>query len=197
MGKVYKKSDFSRISWDEYGEVLAGLHKKIAKFLKQNKLEIDAVIPIMRGGNIPGTYLAYKFNILAVLPIQYKFMYDMNGRKVKLFQISKLNTKKEYKTILVVENNHCFGETAGRVLADVRKKFPKSKILYAAVFSDYSHQKVNADYIFYGELTNETGQLTDSEVRRKKIRSGLTLFPWESLEEEITIMNNKNYIYKL
>lgn len=54
----YKKEDFIKLSWEEYGKSLEELFKKVNKYVKKNNIKINAVVPILRGGAFPGTYLS-------------------------------------------------------------------------------------------------------------------------------------------
>ena len=72
----YKKGDFKSISWEEYGKTLEKLYKKVDSYVKNKRLRIDAVVPILRGGATPGAYLAFKLNLLRILPVQYKYFFD-------------------------------------------------------------------------------------------------------------------------
>ena len=45
----YKRSDFRPISWDEYGDVLEVLRKKIQVYLKKEGIQIDTIVPVKPG----------------------------------------------------------------------------------------------------------------------------------------------------
>lgn len=196
----YKKSDFKKVSWDEYGKTLDKLYKKVEKYFKANKIKIDAVVPILRGGLFPGAYLAYRFHMLRILPLQYHYHFSKN--KIELRKILDrpqrgLNLPRK-PTFLLVEGNHCFGLTASTAAKDLKKAFPGCKIIYAADHIDYSYQKIdNVDAILYGKLTNETRALSKKECKKKGIENPLSyLFPWENLEEEWTTVQGKQFRYK-
>lgn len=195
----YQKSDFKRVSWEEYGKTLETLYQKVSKYLQENDVKIDAVVPILRGGSFPGTYLAYKLHFLKILPVQYKYL--SNGKEHELRNLTfipedsfKITNK---PTFLVVENNHCFGGTSKRAIADLKKLIPECKIIYAAAHMDYSNQEMDqAEAVFYGRLTNECGQLPEKEAVKKGLKMSLFLFPWESLEEEWATINQKQFNYQ-
>ena len=78
-----------RLSWDEYfNKELKILGDKVEKYIKENNVKIDSVVPLLRGGNIPATYLAYRLKILKITPVQYKYFFE--GDKAELRQIQKL-----------------------------------------------------------------------------------------------------------
>lgn len=199
----YKKSDFKRLSWEKYGEILEKLFEKVRKYVKENNIDIDAVVPdavvpILRGGAFPGTFLAFKFHLLRILPVQYKYFFE--GRSLvlkKLFGLSKSDFKaKGNPVFLLVENNHCFGLTAETAAKDLKTEFPDCKIIYAADTMDYSYQKNKyAEAIFYGRLSNETKKLSDEECRKIGIDIKSALFPWEDIEEEFATVQGKQFRY--
>jgi len=196
----YKKSDFKKISWKEYGKTLDSLYKKLKNYTEKNKIKIDTVVPILRAGAIPGAFLAYRFHILRILPIQYHYRFTKRG--IELRKILGINPKSLNlplrPTFLLVEGNHCFGLTASTAAKDLKRDFPDSKIIYVADHMDYSYQRIdNVKKIFYGRLTNETRALSKKECLKKGVENPLSyLFPWENIEEEWTTVQGKQFKYK-
>ncbi len=194
----YNKKDFKRVTWEEYGKTLEILYQKVSKYLKENKIKIDIVVPILRGGAFPGMYLAYKFHILPILPVQYKYFFSkgkLELRKHSDYPKITIEIPKN-PVFLLAEGNHCFGTTAQTAADDLKKTFPGCKIIYAADQVDYSYQKIqNVEAIFYGKLTNECRGLTKKEAEEKGISNDLSLFPWEDLEEEWITVSCKQFDY--
>ncbi len=196
---TYTRSDFGpRISWAEYGIIVDRLAKKVALYLKQHRINIDAVVPIGRAGYIPGTIIAYKLTTLRIVPVQYKYLDGPGGIKLrKLFWPSPGKFSKKPRPIfLVVENNHCFGTTSRAVIAELKKRNPHCRIIYVAVLADYSYQRMEqADAVLYGELTNETKTLLPKQAKKLRIRTLLSLYPWENITEEMAAVQGKKYTY--
>lgn len=194
----YKKEQFVKLSWDEYGQLLEKLLVKVKTHLETNTITIDAVMPILRGGAFPGGFLASRLKVLRILPVQYKYFFE-DGKVIlkKIFGLDKVPTDLgKSPTILLVENNHCFGLTASTAAKDLKTLIPNCKILYAADNMDYSYQKNEyADAIFYGELTNDTLALTEEEAKRKGLLPTFHLYPWETIEEEWTTVQGKQFEY--
>jgi len=195
--KKYKKSDFKKISWEEYGDVLEVLYKKVDRYLRTNKVKIDAIVPILRGGAFPGVFFSYKLHILRIIPVQYKYLFEGSFKLRQLMPVRKPNFKlPKNPTFLLVENNHCYGTTAIKVAGDLRKKFPGCKIVYAAAWVDYSNRENKIfDVSFYGKLTNETGGLSKQEVEKRGIENSMSLFPWEDINEEFAAVSSKEFKY--
>ncbi|MBN2095282.1 MAG: hypothetical protein JW727_04490 [Candidatus Aenigmarchaeota archaeon] len=192
----YKKEDFRQLSWQEYGKTLEILADKVSDYVLRSNLKVDAVVPILRAGAIPGTTLAYKLKVLRILPVQYKYFFsegNMELRAILRLQTSELPEK---PTLLVVEGNHCFGLTAQTAINDLKESFPGCRILYAADHADHSYQKMSGvEECFYGNLTNETRALSEEECKEKGIFPLSFLFPWENIEEEFETVQGKQYEY--
>lgn len=195
----YYKSDFERISWQKYGQVLDLLFVHLDKYLRDNKVRVDAVVPIMRAGGIAAQYFAYKLQLLKVLPVQYKYLYEKGGiklKKINNYSLSKFKISKN-PVFLVVENNHCFGTTSKMAIRDIKKMVPGCKIIYVAIFADYSYKRMEGvESVFYGRLTNEARSLTAKEAKKLGLNNKVSLFPWEGLEEEWAAVNSKKFDYR-
>lgn len=194
---TYAKNDFKRLSWNEYGKILEILYNKVNVYLRKNKINIDAVVPILRGGAFPGGYLAHKLHLLRILPLQYKYFF-ING-KIKLKRLLDLQKTDlpNKPTFLLVENNHCFGLTATTAAKYLKQKFRGCKVLYASDTMDYSYAKNKfADALFYGKYTNDTKTLPIKKAKKLGIDPKLWLYPWENLKEEWTTVQGKQFKYK-
>ncbi len=186
-----KKENIYKLGWDEYLEKeLDILLSKVQKYIRENNIKIDAVVPLLRGGNIPGTYLAYRLEVLRIAPIQYKYFFKDNV--ANLVQMQKVNeelfNKKDKLTFLLVEGNHSYGTSAAYAAKGLKEQFPNCKIVYAASNMDYNYQNVVDEYAeasFYGSLNSSCEELD----RAKCIELGIdpdriNIFPWEDGDEE-------------
>lgn len=197
--KKYRKSSYYVQSWAEYEQELRKLTDKVVAYVKSKNLMIDAVVPILRGGNIPGTFLAYTLDVLSILPVQYKYFFVKD--RCELRRISGINKELVYRedpVFLLVEGNHCYGNQAKYAALDLKSVFPKCCIIYGASNMDYNYQSVvkEAEVSFYGNLTNCCKELTDEECERLNIQYKKELiFPWEKIEEEWEIIEKKQHKY--
>jgi hypothetical protein len=189
------------MSWSEYEVELNNLSTKIIAYLTERKVKVDIVVPILRGGNIPATYLAYKLGVLTILPVQYKYFFLPGKCELRrLLSIDKKYSIKKDPVILLIEGNHCYGNQAKYAAKDLKEIFPKSRIIYGASNMDYKYQDVVTDVevSFYGNLTNCCKELTDAQCEELGIVNGYKselLFPWESIEEEWKIVELKQHDY--
>lgn len=154
----------------------------------------------MRGGAFPGTYLAYRLHILAMLPIQYKYAFE-NGKAIlkRLTDYPPHNfTLSAQPIFLLVEGNHCFGNTAQVAINDLLKKYPGCKIIYAVDHEDASAQTLKGvEANFWGKLTDETRAISEVDAKKLGVEKGVSyLLPWEDLDEEWTTVQGKQFAYQ-
>ncbi len=198
--KKYKKENYYVRSCQEYYDnELKPLVNKVARYVKDNNIKVDVVVPILRGGNVPATFLAYALDVLQIIPVQYKYFFTKTTCELR--RILSFNThavQKENPTLLLVEGNHCYGNQAKHAAKDLRELYPKSRIIYAASNMDYNHQDVvkDADATFYGRLTNDCKELTEAECKKLNLTYNKELlFPWENVDEEWAIVELKQHKY--
>ena len=197
MEKItYKRKELKRISWKYFEKCVNKIYDDITKYLKEQNLKVDVIVPIFRGGGIPGITLAYKLNVVRVLPFQYKYLYKIEGAVLKKMLNNNFSAlidfKKENPVILVVEGNHSTGLIASNVVNEIRDLYPKSKILYASIGRDYYYKDTvrNIDFSTYGYYTNENRKLSLEECNQLGISvDKVYVFPWESTEEEFAALN--------
>ncbi len=198
----YEKDQLKKIDWDEYESYIDKIHQEVSKYLEENNLEIDVIVPILRGGGIPGINLAYKFNALRILPFQEKYFKGENELDLKKI----LNTKfsdlvgfdNKKPLILVVEGNHSTGTIASDVIKEIKNKLPSSKIIYVALGKDYFYKDSvkDVDFTTCGYYTNENQKLSKEECEKLNVVDKLYIFPWESFDEELAELNNEEFDYK-
>jgi len=195
----YTKDDFKRTTWPEYGKIMEKIFKNIERYAKKNKIKIDAVVPILRGGSTLGNYLAYQLHVLRILPVQYKYFFT-GKNQAELRQLLFTPKKSMYKskpTFLLVEGDQCFGSTVIEAAKDLKKVFPNCRILHAADCLDYKYRNSAKKYvekIFHGEYTNHCEELTPQQCKKLKIGK-TTIAPWEIYEEEIATMEGRPFKY--
>lgn len=197
--KKYKKSNYHIQNWSECSKELNKLTDKVVKYVQANSVHVDAVVPILRGGNIPATCIAYALDVLTILPVQYKYFFV--GKKCELKKMLGINREMIFRkdpTFILIEGNHCYGNQAKYAARDLKLIFPDCRIIYGASNMDYKHQDVvkDAEVSFYGNLTNCCKELTDEECRNLNIEyKKELLFPWERINEEWEIIEMKQHGY--
>lgn len=199
--RKYKKENYHVMSWAEYEVELKNLTHKIVDYLNTHQLSVDVVVPILRGGNIPATYLAYLLKVLTIRPVQYKYFFVPGKCQLRrLLSIDPKTIPVKNPTILLIEGNHCYGNQAKYAAKDLRDLFPQSRIIYGASNMDYKYQNVvvDAEVSLYGNLTNCCKELSDAECEQYGIINGYKqelIFPWENIDEEWDIVELKQHQY--
>ncbi len=193
----YSPEEFVQLTWEQYGNILEALYKNIAEYSEKNNIHFDAVVPILRGGGVVGTFLTGKLKVLRVIPVQYKYFVNQKHVYLKrLLPLPSTISLPENANILVAENCYCFGTTTKAVVSDIKTKFPTAHIYVAADRMDYTYQNIEGvEKVFYGELNNDTKKLSKEECVKLKIDETQYYYPWESLDEEIAACQLKQYKY--
>jgi hypoxanthine phosphoribosyltransferase len=199
LASKFSKEDFIPVSWEQYGKTLQILLEKTEEYIRQHNLTVDAVIPILRGAAVPGAFLAYRLNVLRIIPVQYKYFFVDGKTQLRLLlSIPQDVDLGENPTLLLVESNHCFGITAQTAAKDIKTDLPNCTLLYAADHIDYTYQKIDyVDATFYGRLTNETRSLNEEQASELGIETNKSyLLPWEDLNEEWSTVQGEQFAYQ-
>jgi len=199
----YKKEDLVKISWDDFDKYALKIKNEVENYLNKKNIKIDVVVPIFRGGGILALKLAFEFKVIRLLPYQYKYFHgekDFKLKKIYCPEFSQLTTfKKKNPVILVVEGNHSTGRIANLVISDIKKQLPNSKIIYVSLAKDYFYKDSvkNIDFTTCGYYTNENRKLSKETCKKIGINfENVYIFPWESYEEELAMLNNANFGYE-
>lgn len=185
----YKKEDINKMSWNEFDSLLNSLIQQVQNYFSENNERIDLISPLHRTGGIVGGIMAIKLKIIPMMPIQFKH----NPEKID--QISGLPEMlinlRDNPNILFCEGNTSAGSVSKKAAKLIKEKYPNSKIYLATLTKVYGGPSdiEGIDKIFYGILTNEGYKATDEEVEKLQLRRGITIFPWESIDDELKELN--------
>ncbi|HUQ85115.1 MAG TPA: phosphoribosyltransferase [Candidatus Limnocylindrales bacterium] len=186
-----QREDLREMSYQEFGELLNTLTKKIEEYVLKNNLKIDLVVPILRSGGFTGLHLASKLKIINILPAQYKYIYSQEIKIEKKFDFPKLNfTLPPNRNILIVDSNTVHKKIAAKVITDVYDLYPMAKLYFASALIDQSIKSLDfIEQIFYGELSNEGRFISNVEAEKMGITNEIRIFPWENIDEEWESLN--------
>lgn len=185
----YTKEDINNMSWEEFDLLMNVLVKKVDSYFKETNQKIDLITPLHRTGGIIAGIMSIKLGVIPLLPVQFKHSIE------KINQISTLPELlidlPENPNILFCEGNTSAGSVSKKAVELIKEKYPSSKIYLATVSKVYGgpEEIEGIEKIFYGVLTNENNKATDEEIVRLKIRKGITIFPWEKVEDELAELN--------
>jgi len=185
----YKKEDLNNMSWEEFDHLINTLIKKVNSYFTETNQNIDLITPLHRTGGIVAGIISIKLGVISLLPVQFKHSSE------KIDQISTLPELlvdlPENPNVLFCEGNTSAGSVSKKAVKLVKEKYPNSKIYLATISKVYGGpEKIEGiEEIFYGVLTNENNKATDEEIIKLNIRKGITIFPWEKAEDELSELN--------
>ncbi len=194
MSFKYQTQDFKPMTYELLDTSVRQIHKEINDFLARENLRVKYVAPILRGGGIPGTLLAYYLGIIDMLPIQIK-----SGAGKRTFE-TKIPFDYDVKLasdecILLVDGNHATGKTANIARKMITDKLGENtKIIYACVTQDYAHRDVVDGVVFSTAAlyTNEMKDLSPAECKKVGVDyAPVYLYPWEDKKTEMDALNAK------
>lgn len=193
MGYLYTHDDLDIMSWQKIDELIEKIYCDLKIYLNKSDLKIKYISPILRGGAIPTIKLSHMLNVIDMLPIQLKYNNNNIDLKIGLDYI-KDSELKTNECILLVEGNHVTGTTSNIAVNLLREKFGYNiKIIYVSLTRDYTYRNSvkNVCYSTWGELTNESKQLSEKECNQLKINYKLvSVYPWENVQEELMELNH-------
>ncbi len=186
--------DTNKMDWQEFGNIVDKLAADINNYCDVNNITFDAVAPILRNGAIPGTIIANKLEIVTLLPVQVKYDYSIK-KPIQIFPFEKPLDKDLGDTpkILVVESNTFTGQSAKLSTDIIKKAYPQAELYYATVTRVYRLNEVKLSMYkeyFYGVMTNENFEADEQKEKELQLRSKITVYPWETAEEELKEINS-------
>ncbi len=94
--------------------------------------------------------------------------------------------------ILLCEGNTNSGSISTKSASTIKQKYPNSKLYLATLTKVYGGpEKLDGvEEIFYGRLTDENLKATEEEKKRYNLRDGITIFPWQSIDDELSDLNS-------
>lgn len=184
---MYTNKDVNLMSWQEFATLIEVLLNKIA----ESGEKISVISPMLRTGGIVGGVLSIKMGVIPMLPVQFKYSYNPT-RVNQLLLVPELSVVPEKMNILLCEGNTGSGATATKAAAVIKEKYPEAKVYLATLTKIYggSDSLEGIERIFYGVLTNEYFKVSAIESEKLGLRNGITIFPWENVNDELSDINN-------
>ena len=133
-GPIQYEDEIREMSHDEFEKYISKITREIEKYLTENNMRIDYIVPILRSGAVPAVYIANELNIVKFASIQVKKV-KKNGKYDHIILSNSLKDldKKKELNLLVVEGTYSSGETALTALNEIKKTLPKANILFSCV----------------------------------------------------------------
>ena len=187
----FAENDVNRMSWEEFSKLMESLISEVSNHFQKNNQRIDVIAPMLRTGGIVGGMLAIKMKVETMLPVQFKYSYNPTTINQITTLPDILPKISESPNILLCEGNTSSGSIATKAAKAIKEKYPNSKIYLATITKVYEGPESleGIDGIFYGQMTNESFKATPEQESSLNLRKGITIFPWETAEDELADIN--------
>ncbi len=184
MTPAFSKKDTNPMTWQEVDELIDVLLTRIPK-------DINVIAPLLRTGGIVGGILSIKMKVLTMLPVQFKYSYNPTQINQILSIHDILSPIPTPMNVLLCEGNTSSGSIATKAAAAIKEKYPQAKIYLATLTKVFGgNEKLEGiEEVFYGVMTDENFKASEEEYKNLKLRKGITIFPWESVDDELSDIN--------
>ncbi len=188
---TFTKKDINQIDWQEFESLVDILIENIKTYFTAHNEKTDIIAPLMRTGGIIGGILSVKLDVVITLPVQFKYSYHPTTIH-QIFEVPDLlvDTGKTMNIILC-EGNTSSGSIATKAAASIKEKYPQAKVYLATLTKVYGGpEKLDGiEEIFYGVMTDENFKADPETQTELNLRKGITVFPWENADEELSEIN--------
>jgi len=177
------------MSHEEFLKHIDYLSKNLGEFIKENNLKVDYIIPILRSGAVPAVYISNRLNIVKFAPYQVKHIKYKNEKEtieILFNPIKSLNIQKEDPTFLIVEGTHSTGASVELCIDEILKEFPKGKLLYVCISKIYGSKSFTDKVIYEKAASFYNVNMPKDECKKLNIYNCDVIYPWETLEGELT-----------
>ena len=185
MQKNYKRMDYNK-----FLQYIDNICEHLRKYIKDNKIKIDYISPVLRSGAVPAIYISNKLNIVKFLPMQVKHIAYKNGEnKIQMIfnPFDSIQIDKKEPVFLVVEAMHSTGTSVEICMNEIKSRYKNAKILYVCLTKEYGSRDFKditeyEDVAFYYNGNNE---FTKEKCKELNIEYFYPLFHWEDLKTEL------------
>ncbi len=182
------KTNYREMSYEEFLSHIDKLCKNLENYLKDKKIRIDYICPILRGGMVPASYISERLNIVKILPIGVKHVKYKDGRESieKIFDPFELDLiQKDEPAFLLVDEKHYSGKSAKICIDTIKNKYKNAKILYVCIAKKYGSIDFKDEVIYEDSafLFKVKDNILDENCKHLDIEP---VFPWQVLEFEIS-----------
>ncbi len=187
----FTAKDINQIDWQEFESLVDILIGNIKTYFTAHNEKIDVIAPLMRTGGIIGGVLSVKLKVLATLPVQFKYSYHPTTIH-QIFGVPDLLVDTgDTMNIILCEGNTSTGSIATKAAASIKEKYPQAKIYLATLTKVYGgpEKLEGIEEIFYGMMTDENFKANEETQAKLNLRKGITVFPWENADEELSEIN--------
>ena len=182
--------NYKRLEDADFLRYIDKLCKNLKSYIKDNKVKIDYICPVLRSGAVPAVYISNKLNIVKFLPIQVKHISYKNGdNKIEMIfnPFNSIEINKKEPVFLVVEAMHSTGTSVELCMNEIKAHYPKARILYVCLTKEYgSRDFANiAEYEDVAYYYNGNNEFSKEKCKELNVEYFYPLFPWEDLQNEL------------
>lgn len=184
------QKNYKRMEHNEFLQYIDKICEQLEKYIKNNKIKIDYICPVLRSGAVPAVYISNKLNIVKFLPIQVKHVAYNNGdNKIEMIfnPFNSIEINKKEPVFLVVEAMHSTGTSVEICINEIKKRYKNAKILYVCLTKEYGSRNFKEiveyeDVAFYYNGNNE---FSKERCKELNVEYFYPLFLWEDLQTEL------------
>ncbi len=179
------------MTWEEMSRLIDVLITKVNSYFDTKGERVSLIAPLLRSGGIIGSILAIKMRIVPILPVQFKNFYESSSVE-KMFKIPDILIHVPTPmNILLCDGNTSSGSTAVKAAQAIKEKYPEAKVILATLTKVFGgpEKLEGMEDILYGTMTDERFRATEEEMRNYNLRKGVTIFPWEDADDELSDIN--------
>lgn len=184
------QKNYKRMEHNEFLQYIDKICEQLGKYIKDNKIKIDYICPVLRSGAVPAVYISNKLNIVKFLPIQVKHVAYNNGdNKIEMIfnPFNSIEINKKEPVFLVVEAMHSTGTSAEICINEIKKRYKNAKILYVCLTKEYGSRdfKGIAEYEDVAFYYNGNNEFSKERCKELDVEYFYPLFLWEDLQTEL------------
>ncbi len=188
---MFTTSDANPLSWQETELLVDGLADQVKSYFEQRGEQLPVIAPLLRTGGIVGGWLAIKMQAVTMLPVQFKYSYHPTEIHQIISVPALLTDIPKPLNILLCEGNTSSGSIAVKAAAVIKETYPTATVFLATLTKVYGGPEslTGIEHIFIGQTTDENFKASEEQRKNLNLRSGITIFPWESVEDELSDIN--------
>ena len=184
------QKNYKRMEHNEFLQHIDKICDNLINYIKNNKIKIDYICPVLRSGAVPATYISNKLNIVKFLPMQVKHIAYKNGEnKIEMIfnPFNSIEIDKKEPVFLVVEAMHSTGTSVEICINEIKKRYKNAKILYVCLTKEYGSRgfKNVTEYEDAAFYYNGNNEFTKEKCKELNVEYFYPLFLWEDLQTEL------------
>jgi len=185
------KDDVNKMTWEEFERTVDHLIEQVDEYFSSRGEKIDVISQLHRTGGIVGSTMAIKMKIIPLLPVQFKYSYNPTRIDQIISVPDLLIDVPENMNILLCEGNTSSGSIAKRAASAIKEKYPNANVYLATLVKVFGcpDELEGIEHVFHGVMSDENFKATSEQRDKLKLRIGITVFPWEREEDELTDIN--------